>query len=563
MHGRRTCARIVIGAPSCVLMRVTAHAARGARCAVRGAWCVVRDGRSVVVAVCSTAPRRAECFTSTFPMLSLRRFCSVRARAVNLSGLAAIVALAAGATACGSSNGDAAGTVADGGPGLTDGGADPGDSAGAQPDADAGPPPVCDPADFGAKHDGTTKDTAALQAAIDACAGKGGTVHLHDGSYLTGMLRLKSDLVIHIDSTAQILGTQDDADYPTQSPPVDNTQLKNCRKSLLYAESVQNLRLEGSGTINGNGNSPKWIGPSTLHPEATRPMAFFAVKSKNISIKDITLSHAAMWGLVNMEVDGLTIDNVTVDSLYSGNRDGIDVVDCHHVVIKDSTIASEDDSICIKSGSRYGVEDVVVKNCKVKSLIANALKFGTASYGSFKNVTFDGVTVESADKAAMAVESVDGADISNITFRNINFKDVGSPIFIILGDRGETPKTDVHKIGTIDGIHFENVTGDTMRYHWASPISGLAKNGTTYTLRNLTFTNVKITNKGGMTGVPGDPPEYAGQYPDPNLWGNMPAYGLFIRHADGVTLTNSNPLVAPGDGRQGIVQRDVTNFTTN
>jgi polygalacturonase len=265
-----------------------------------------------------------------------------------------------------------------------------------------------------------------------------------------------------------------------------------------------------------------------------------------------------MWGLVNMEVDGLTIDHVTIDSQLSGNRDGIDVVDCHHVVIKDSTITSEDDSICIKSGSRHGVDDVLVKNCKVKSLIANALKFGTASFGSFSNVTFDGITVESADKAAMAVESVDGAAISNIVFRNIGFKDVGSPIFILLGDRGETPADETHRIGSIDRIRFENVTGTNMRYHWASPISGLSKNGTTYKLTNLAFVDVQITNKGGLGNVPGDPPEYAGQYPDPNLWGDTPAYGFFIRHADGVTMTKSTPLVSGGDARQGVVTRDVT-----
>ena len=428
---------------------------------------------------------------------------------------------------------------------------------------DGGVALVCDPADFGAKHDGKTKDTAALQAAIDACAGKGGVVHLHDGSYLTGTLRLKSDLVVHIDPSAQILGTQDDADYPTQSPPTDNTQLLNCRKALLYAESVSNLRIEGTGAINGNGNPPQWIGPSTLHPEATRPMAFFAVKSKNITLKDITLEHAAMWGLVNMEVDGLTIDHVDVESVYSGNRDGIDVVDCHHVLIQNSTIHSEDDSICIKSGTRYGVDDVQVKNCTVSSVIANALKFGTASYGSFSNVTFDGVTVESADKAAMAVESVDGADISNIVYRNITFKDVGTPVFILLGDRGGTPTDDVHKIGTIDGLRFENITGTGMRYNWSSPISGLLKDGTTYPLKNIAFVNVQITNKGGLAAVPADPPEYAGQYPDPNLWGNMPAYGFFVRHADNVTLTNSTPLLAGTDARAGIVQRDVTNLTAN
>ena len=425
-------------------------------------------------------------------------------------------------------------------------------------DADAAPPPTCDPRTFGAKGDGKTKDTAALQAAIDACAGKGGVVRVHDGSYLTGMLRLKSDLVFHIEASATIVGTQDDADYPTMTPKTINTQLKNCKKSLFYAESVKNLTLEGPGTIDGNGNTPKWIGPSTLHPEGTRPMIFFAVLGQHVIVRDVTLKNAAMWALVNMEVDDLHIDHVTIDSPLSGNRDGIDVVDCHHVVIENATITSEDDSICIKSGSRHGVDDVTVKNCHVvRSIVANALKFGTASYGSFSNVAFDSIVIDSADKAAMAVESVDGADVSNITFSNIAFKDVGSPVFVLLGDRGETPSGDVHKVGTIDGVHFTNVVGTDMRYHWASPISGLP----TARLKNLSFDGVQITNRGGLAKVPSDPPEYAGQYPDPNLWGDLPAFGFFIRHADGVTLTKSTPLVAGSDARKAIEWRDVTGWT--
>jgi hypothetical protein len=162
----------------------------------------------------------------------------------------------------------------------------------------------------------------------------------------------------------------------------------------------------------------------------------------------------------------------------------------------------------------------------------------------------------------MAVESVDGADISNIVFRNITFKDVGTPVFILLGDRGETPTNDVHKIGSIDGIRFEHVTGTNMRYNWSSPVSGTTlPDGTTHRLKNLSFVDVHIANKGGLTATPRDPPEYAGQYPDPNLWGNLPAFGFFLRHVDGVTFTNSTSTVSPGDVRKAIEQRDVSNLT--
>lgn len=428
---------------------------------------------------------------------------------------------------------------------------------------DAPPPPVCDVRSYGAKGDGITKDTSAIQAAIVACAGKDGIVQLKNGTFLSGMITLKSNVVLSIEPTATLKGTQDDADYPTTNPPTTNTQLKNCRKALVYAESVHDIRIEGGGTIDGNGNTPKWIGPSTLHPEATRPMALYTALSSRVTIQNITMKNAAMWGIVNLEADNLTIRNVVIDSPLSGNRDGIDVVDCHHVLIEKVTITSEDDSICIKSGSRRGVDDVVVRNAHVlRSIVANGLKFGTASYGSFTNVTFEDIVVENADKAAMAVESVDGADISNITFRRITVHGAGTPVFILLGDRGTTPSNDVHKIGSIDGVRFQDITGDNMKYHWSSPLSGTkVAGGAVYKLRNLAFVNVQFANKGGLASVPADPPEYVGQYPDPNLWGDMPAFGYFLRHADGVTFTNSTPTVSPADARRWLEERDVANVT--
>lgn len=478
--------------------------------------------------------------------------------------LAIVASMLAGALGCrGARDGVKPGPDAAAGDLATapdDGGAPapPSDLAG----ADLLPPPTCDVRSFGARGDGTTKDTAAIQAAIDACAGTGGTVTLKGGVFLSGMVTLKSNLVFHVDTGATLRGTQDDADYPSTNPPTNNTQLHNCRKTLVYAERASNVRIEGGGTLDGNGNTPKWIGPSSLHPESTRPMVIYTAMSDHVTIENVTVVNAAMWAVVNLEADTLAIRNITINSTLSGNRDGIDIVDCHHVIIEGNTIRSEDDSICIKSGSRVGVDDVMVRNDHVQqSIVANALKFGTASYGSFSNVTFQDIVVDEADKAAMAVESVDGADIRNITFQRITFHKVGSPVFILLGDRGTTPMGDVHKIGSIDGVAFKDIVGDNMKYDWSSPISGLSKNGSTYTLRNLTFENVQVHNKGGLTSVPADPPEYAGQYPDPNLWGNMPAFGYFVRHADGVTFSGCVTDVAPADARQWLETRDVAHLT--
>jgi polygalacturonase len=270
-----------------------------------------------------------------------------------------------------------------------------------------------------------------------------------------------------------------------------------------------------------------------------------------------------MWGLVQLETDNLTIRDVHIDSLLPGNREGLDIVDCHHVLVERVTISAEDDALCIKSGARRGVEDVTVRSSHIlRSTIGNALKVGTASYGSFRNLTFEDIVIDHADKAAMAVESVDGADISNLTFRRISFQDVGSPIFVLLGDRGTPPAGEGHKVGSIDGLLFENIVGSNLRYHWSSPISGSrAADGSIYRLRNLAFRGVHVTNKGGRRPVPADPPEYHGQYPDPNLWGDLPAYGYFIRHADRVTFSHSTTDVAPGDARHWLESRDVSNLT--
>jgi hypothetical protein len=270
-----------------------------------------------------------------------------------------------------------------------------------------------------------------------------------------------------------------------------------------------------------------------------------------------------MWSVVNMEVDGLVIRHVTIDSRRGGNRDGIDVVDCHDVLIEDCKIASADDSICLKSGAARGVRDVTVRNCRVlESGVANGLKLGTASYGAFRNVTFESIDVKHADKAAMPVESVDGASVEDVVFRDITFEDVGSPFFVLLGDRGLRPSGVPRRIGTIDGVRFERVRGSALRHDWGGILSGLlGPEGVAHPISNVTFSDVTVTVLGGAGSVPADPPEYAGQYPDPNLWGRVPASAVFVRHAQDVTFAKTSFTEARPDARHRIDARDVARLT--
>lgn len=419
----------------------------------------------------------------------------------------------------------------------------------------------CDARAYGAKGDGKTDDTAAIQRAIDACAGKGGEVHLQQGTFVSGMLTLKSHLTFHVHGGATLKGTLDMAKYPDTAPPTNNSQLSNCKKALLYAESVTDLHLTGTGVIDGSGDAAQWVGSSKAIPEATRPMAIFFVASNDVSIENLTVQNSAMWSVVNMETDNLQIRAITVNSTHGSTRDGIDVVDCHHVLIDGVTVSSEDDSICLKSGVARGVDDVQVRNSHVLgSGVANALKLGTASYGPFTNITFDTIDVAHADKAAMAVEAVDGSLVQNVTFRNITFHDVGTPFFMIVGDRGVRPAYTPRKIGSIDGVTFDHVTGDGVRHDWGAIATGYDANGTSHRITNVKFSDVDVTMQGGFASVPADPPEYAGQYPDPNLWNEVPASGLYLRHADGIRFENSVFRNATTDARPLLDAVDVTSL---
>jgi polygalacturonase len=404
---------------------------------------------------------------------------------------------------------------------------------------------VYDVAQYGAKGDGKTKDTRALQAAIDACAATGGTVRLRDGVFLSGMLTLKSNVHLSIEKTATLKGTHDDADYPDTTPKTDNSQLHNCRKALLYAEGAKNLTIDGGGTIDGSGHKKEWLGSSKTCPERTRPMAIYIVQSEGVTIRDLTVKDAAMWGVVNLETDHLKIEHLHIHTPYGPTRDGIDVVDCHHVVVEKCSIFSEDDSICLKSGALRGCEDVVVrKNHVHQSTVANGLKLGTASRGAFRDVVFEDNIVENCDKAALAVESVDGAAITSVTFRGIKISNAGTALFVLLGQRGGS------KVGSIDGVTFENISADA--------ISGTTLDGKTYAVHDIVFKDVHLTYKGKQQTVPADPPEYEGQYPDPNLWNALPAAGLFLRHVQGLSLRDATIDVHGSDARSAIVERDVT-----
>ena len=433
---------------------------------------------------------------------------------------------------------------------------------------------TCDARAFGAVGDGRAKDTAALQRAIEACAtGDGGTVVLARGTFVSGTIVLRSHVTLRIEAGATLLGSRDDADYPTQAPPIRNTELANCRRALVYAEGATAVRIEGGGTIDGNADIDKWR--SMARPEGQRPMAVFTALSSDVSIEGITVRNAATWAVVNLEVTHLVVRGITVDSPLGPTHDGIDVVDGRDVLIEDNTITAGDDGICLKSGSATGLRDVVVRRNRILGAgVANGLKLGTATVGPMRDIVFEDIDIRNAQAAAMAVESVDGGEVSNLTFRRITLSDVGTPVFMLLGARGQA------RVGAIHDVRFETIRGGHLRYPWGALLSGAPADAAgRHDLDAITFKDVAITWTGaaGAAGphVYGSTaadiarfPAYGGGYPDPKfIFATptaksevvdyaLPGWAFFVRNARGVRFEDCRIAVAGADRRDAIASGD-------
>ena len=188
----------------------------------------------------------------------------------------------------------------------------------------------------------------------------------------------------------------------------------------------------------------------------------------------------------------------------------------------------------------------------------------TGTYGALSDITIEDSYVKDVQYAAMAVESRQGSDIDSINFNRIEFADTGAAFFVYLAQQSTiSPVGDVPKLGSINNVSFTDITGSTSSWanspHQGSLITGHIFNGTTYAITNLSFTHVAVTFDGGLSTIPASPPEATpNEYPESNMFGDLPAWGYFLRHVTGVTFTSATSLSASTDARQKLVTDEVT-----
>ena len=378
---------------------------------------------------------------------------------------------------------------------------------------DPPPSPVFDVQKYGAKGDGVTFDTGAIQKAIDACSGSGGSVLLSKGTYLTAPLVLKGKMTFYISTGAVLLGSTRPEDYPEKMPA--QTASRSNRRSLIFADGADDLKLDGGGVIDGQGQHLPMEGK-----EPSRPSLIRIFSSHRVSVRHLTLQNPRMWTEVYSECDGLTIDHLTVHSPagYAINLDGIDICDTSHVDITNSDFEAEDDGICLKSEGSAGMQHIRIENNKITDYSANAIKLGTASHGPVSDLRIINNEVVKARLGGLCIESVDGSIVDGVYIHGLEMHHVGQPIFLRLGARKEgapeligQPLTAPPVAGKLQDIVITQVRATEVNGKDGSgcPICGIPDGR----ISGVLIQDVYLELPGGVTQLPPQPDEKPGRLP--------------------------------------------------
>ncbi|MFB9109753.1 glycoside hydrolase family 28 protein [Flavobacterium gyeonganense] len=449
---------------------------------------------------------------------------------------------------------------------------------------------------YGAKSDRKTINTVAIQKAVDAAfKNKGGRVVFPKGNFLSGSIILKSNVTLYFEEGSVLLGSTNPKDYPNmtfEGRPDSPKKDDNSQMALIIAHKAKNIALKGKGTIDGQGLQlalnidslhhagiavdPKYSLRRNRPSETMRPKLFRFSQCESILIEGLKAGEASCWGLSFELCHNLVLDNLKIVNRSYWNNDGIDITDCKNVKVTNCDIDAADDGICLKSYyPGFYNDSVYIANNTIRSS-ASAVKFGSASFGGFKNVIIKDIKVYDTFRSAIAIESVDGAFIENIDVSNINAVNTGNAVFIRLGNRtGDKP-------GSIRNVSIKNIKvqvpfdrpdinydlrgPEVDFFHNPFPSSIVGLKG--HNIENVVLENIEINYPGrsskGMAYIPlnrlHQVPEAAQDYPEFSMFGELPAYGFYVRHANGISLKNIKLALDDADFRPAFVFDDVQNI---
>lgn len=428
--------------------------------------------------------------------------------------------------------------------------------------------------DFGAKGDGVTLDSPAINAAIEeAVANGGGQVYLPSGIYLSGSIRLKSNIDLHLSpgcvikaAPASMKAYDESESFGGFSEYQDggHTYFHN---SLIWAVGESNVSITGHGMIDGEGltkHDTENAGIVQGGSIGTGDKSIALKQCRRVTLRDFTVYRGGHFAVIMTGCDLSTIDNLTIDT----NRDGIDIDCCKYMSVSNCRVNTpSDDAIVLKSS--YALkkpvlcEHIAVTNCNVTGYecgtlldgtyvpakvgwVCGRFKLGTESNGGYRNISLSNCTFMYS--SGLAFEEVDQGVMENIVVSNITMSHVHHyPIYITTGCRNRGPK-EVTRRSSARDIQISNVVADDCDSLCSIIVTGLPDEP----VRNVWLSNIRLQFRGGGARelVNKDYREQSTHYPEPKFAGHTPAYGLYARHvvglhADDLTFTYADPEYRP------------------
>ena len=348
---------------------------------------------------------------------------------------------------------------------------------------------IYDIRDFGAVGDGKTKNTAAIQEAIDTCFERGGgRVLVANGIYMFGSIVMRSGVELHIAAGAMLLGSPDVEDYP------ERNDLKHVRSELLprwknacyiYAEESENISITGMGTIDCNGGNfvkvrePKKDWKYERKSSDTPPLVVFFAGCRNVKIEDVTMiNQPAGWSYWISDCDYVTFDRVKIEAdVEFPNNDGIHINSSRNVTVSNCSITCGDDCIVVRANNVSLAENkicerVTVTNCNLTSY-ASGIRIGWMNDGKIKNCAFSNIVMTDTSvgiaivlphmvyNPSLSYTSDIGREstfVDNIAFSNIIMETFGPPVKVEIAENCET-KIDAIRNIYFSGIHARSAAG--------------------------------------------------------------------------------------------------------
>ena len=412
-------------------------------------------------------------------------------------------------------------------------------------------------APYNAVGNGIANDTVAIQTALDDAAFTGGTVLLEGGTFLSGMLRVKSDTTLFVDTSARLLALGDKMQFPQVTDCSGRINSAQVGKGVIYIAKSSNVRIGGGGVIDGNG----FYGYQENDPTGAnrRPTIILTALAYDVTIQNVDLVNSAFWTVVPMESTNMTIRNISINSTNAPNRDGIDPSDLINATIENCNILAGDDAFCFKSSAIWGCRNVDIRNMTLQSTIASGIKFGTDSYDALENISFEDITIKNVEHSGIAIESVDGATVDKLSFERVDMSDTANPLFFVIGNRmrqpPSSPGTRVGYMRNISIKDFNYANRKTYPYiqGGTNPEALFLGLDNTHRIQNARLENVYLELPGGYSTVPGIPGGSGSGYPEQNAVGNSNAWAYCLKWCNNFTFINCvNNLKAP-DARQEIM----------